>query len=136
MVSAATAAPMVCRSPPAQKARPSPCSTSTLMLSDASTSALSCSSFLALDRLIELKAFGRLSVMVAIAPSTLSNAGSVSAESGSDIDLSQCACCFRPFKSQKPTGDNPGEVCNKTGPIGDHEMDVMRATGAGAIGQD
>jgi hypothetical protein len=40
------------------------------------------------------------------------------------------------FKSQMPTGDNPAEVCNKTGPIGEHEMDVMQATGAGAIDQD
>ena len=69
MVSAAAAAPMVCRSPPAQKARPSPWITSTLMSSVASTCAPSCSSFLAIERSIELKAAGRLSVMVAIGPS-------------------------------------------------------------------
>jgi len=52
-LSAAAAAPMVCRSPPAQNARPSPSITSTLISSDASTSAPSCSSFLAIDRSIE-----------------------------------------------------------------------------------
>src|SRR5665213_3622037 len=76
MLSAAAAAPMVCRSPPAQNARPSPWITSTLISSDASTSAPSCSSLLAIDRSIELNAAGRLSVMVAIGPSIASSAGS------------------------------------------------------------
>ena len=43
---------------------------------DASTSAPSCSSFFAIERSIELKAAGRLSVMVAIGPSIRSSAGS------------------------------------------------------------
>src|SRR6185437_3714224 len=68
MVSAAAAAPIVCRSPPAANARPLPSITSTLISSDASTSAPSCSSFLAIERSIELKAAGRFSVIVAIAP--------------------------------------------------------------------
>src|SRR5689334_7385714 len=67
---------MVCRSPPAQKARPSPSMTSTRMSSDASTSALSASSFCAMARLIELNAAGRFSVIVAIGPSTRRSAGS------------------------------------------------------------
>ena len=74
-MSAAAAAPMVCRSPPAEKARPAPSITSTL------------TSWIGLDfggelleplrdrRSIELKATGRLSVMVATAPSIRSNAG-------------------------------------------------------------
>src|SRR3981081_2018711 len=77
MVLAAAAAPMVCRSPPAQKARPSPSITSTRISSLASTSAPSCSSFLAIERSIELNAAGRLSWMVAIGPSILSSAGSL-----------------------------------------------------------
>ena len=75
---------MVCRSPPAEKARPSPSITSTRISSLPSTSAASCSSFCAIDRLMELKAAGRLSVMVAIGPSIRSRAGAsaVSSEVG------------------------------------------------------
>ena len=58
------------------RARPSPSITSTLISSLPSTSAPSCSSFLAIDRSIELKAAGRFRVMVAIGPSILSRAGS------------------------------------------------------------
>ncbi len=51
---ASAAAPMVCRSPPAQKARPSPSMTRTRTSVVASISALSCSSFLAIAGSIAL----------------------------------------------------------------------------------
>jgi hypothetical protein len=50
--------------------------------------------------------------------------------------ISPNALVFAPFKSQMRTGDNPAEVCNKTGPIGEHEMDVVQAAGVGATDQD
>ena len=81
----------------------------------ASISAPSCSSFLAIERSIELKAAGRLSVMVAIGPSIRSSAGSSGWESGCQVSawkrLPVSRRCRRAFKSQKGRGDNPREVC-------------------------
>ena len=51
-------------------------STRTRISFEASTSRPSCSSFFAIERSIELKAAGRLSVIVAIGPSIRSSAGS------------------------------------------------------------
>ena len=66
---------------------PSPSITSTLISSDDSTCALSCSSFFAIERSIELKAPGRLRVRVAIGPSILSSAGSSGKATWSGIGI-------------------------------------------------
>src|SRR5258708_15460865 len=108
---------MVCKSPPAENARPSPWITSTLMSSDASTSAPSCSSFLAIDRSMELKAAGRLSVMVAIGPSMASSAGSSEWEAlaGVGMDRPPDREWCQVFKSQKARGDNPRRSLQNVG---------------------
>src|ERR1700722_15074752 len=108
---------MVCRSPPALNARPTPSITSTRMSSLASTSAPSCSSFFAIARSIELKAAGRLSVIVAIGPSIRSSAGS----SGWEAVAWAGVCIFKGSCVEENVGhlNNrrqevtiPGEFCN------------------------
>ena len=88
--------------------------TSTLMSSDASTSAAISSSLLAIARSIELKLAGRLRVIVAIGPSMASSAGS---DGGTLVEFSVITIgmapysLIPPFKSKNASGDNPFEVC-------------------------